>query len=208
MTKTDLLNRVQRVQDLLSEHFNVYLGLVDEKGSEVTLPSGLPLACYERMLEENSKCHGCLNELLQKYKEAKRTVTIRCPYGFYVNISSTRVFLSTNKSPVYLICGKTTDSLALETHFKLINGIFSLPLGALKTDSSKPAGTKSSSRLTQREMAILNLIADGLTNKEISSHLCISLSTVKSHIANIFKKIDVSNRTEAALVFKTIKDSD
>lgn len=53
--------------------------------------------------------------------------------------------------------------------------------------------------LTKREMEILTQIAGGMFNKEIAMNLNISERTVKNHISNIFKKIDVSDRTKAAV---------
>ena len=53
--------------------------------------------------------------------------------------------------------------------------------------------------LTKRELEILTQIAGGMFNKEIAMNLNISERTVKNHISNIFKKIDVSDRTQAAV---------
>ncbi len=53
--------------------------------------------------------------------------------------------------------------------------------------------------LTKREVEILSQVASGMFNKEIASNLNISERTVKNHISNIFKKIDVSDRTQAAV---------
>jgi LuxR family maltose regulon positive regulatory protein len=52
--------------------------------------------------------------------------------------------------------------------------------------------------LTQREMEVLHLITEGMTNREIAEHLFISETTVKSHITSIFRKLGVSSRTQAA----------
>ncbi len=53
--------------------------------------------------------------------------------------------------------------------------------------------------LTKREIEILAQVASGMFNKEIANNLSISERTVKNHISNIFKKIDVSDRTQAAV---------
>src|SRR6478672_10443654 len=54
------------------------------------------------------------------------------------------------------------------------------------------------SRLTTRELEILDLIDQGLSNKEIARRLTIELSTVKNHVHNILEKLNVSGRAEAA----------
>lgn len=53
--------------------------------------------------------------------------------------------------------------------------------------------------LTAREIEILNYVAAGTKNEEIAEKLFISPNTVRTHIYNIFKKIDVPNRLQAAL---------
>ena len=53
--------------------------------------------------------------------------------------------------------------------------------------------------LTKREIEVLKAISAGLLNKEIAINLGISERTVKNHISNIFKKIDVADRTQAAV---------
>ena len=53
--------------------------------------------------------------------------------------------------------------------------------------------------LTKRELEVLIEVANGKLNKEIANELKISERTVKNHISNIFKKIDVSDRTQAAV---------
>jgi len=53
--------------------------------------------------------------------------------------------------------------------------------------------------LTKREIEVLKLLSHGLLNKEIAFKLDISEKTVKNHVSNIFKKIEVSDRTQAAV---------
>jgi len=68
--------------------------------------------------------------------------------------------------------------------------------------SAPPAATAAHTAglvepLTGREIEILRLIAAGMRNQEIADHLFISLSTVKRHIANAYRKLGVNHRTEA-----------
>ena len=53
--------------------------------------------------------------------------------------------------------------------------------------------------LTSSEIEVLELIAEGMINKEIAKQLYISEKTVKNHVSNIFKKLNVSDRTQAAI---------
>lgn len=52
--------------------------------------------------------------------------------------------------------------------------------------------------LTDREIQIIKQISDGAVNKEIARSLCLSNHTIKTHIYHIYKKIKVSNRTQAS----------
>jgi LuxR family maltose regulon positive regulatory protein len=51
--------------------------------------------------------------------------------------------------------------------------------------------------LSDRELEVLRLAADGLSNREIAGQLCLAQSTVKSHLNTIFRKLDAKNRTQA-----------
>lgn len=68
-----------------------------------------------------------------------------------------------------------------------------------KLDEKKSFRNFNFYKLSIREISILKLITEGLLNKEIAFILSISEKTVKNHIARIFKKIDVSDRTQAAM---------
>lgn len=60
-------------------------------------------------------------------------------------------------------------------------------------------------RLTQRELEVLGFISQGLSNQEIASHLVVEVGTVKNHVHSIIKKLNVSNREEAATYLAFIK---
>lgn len=59
--------------------------------------------------------------------------------------------------------------------------------------------------LTRRETEVLVLIADGKTNQEIADEMIIELGTVKNHVHNLLKKLNVSNRAEAARYFNLMR---
>lgn len=63
-----------------------------------------------------------------------------------------------------------------------------------------PIADESISALTKRELEILRLVAEGLTNEEIGKRIFISEKTVKTHLTNIFDKLKVNNRFKAALM--------
>jgi LuxR family transcriptional regulator of csgAB operon len=67
---------------------------------------------------------------------------------------------------------------------------------------AKRLSANEASVLSEREIEILNLVARGAMNTEIGEKLFISRHTVKSHLYNIYKKIKVTNRLEAALWVK------
>lgn len=63
-----------------------------------------------------------------------------------------------------------------------------------KINESNSVSDDKISDLTKREKEIVNLIMNGLTNKEIATHLSISANTVKVHTKNIYEKLNVSDR--------------
>lgn len=71
--------------------------------------------------------------------------------------------------------------------------------GALLAQDDAGAGTGRGSTLTEREREVLGLIADGRSNREIARAFVLSEKTVKTHVSNILMKLDVADRTQAAL---------
>lgn len=66
-------------------------------------------------------------------------------------------------------------------------------------DNRHNEGLEKINSLTKREYEVLTLIAEGLNNRNIASRLYISEKTVKNHISNIFKKLELNDRVQAAI---------
>ena len=64
-----------------------------------------------------------------------------------------------------------------------------------------PTSRSTLNKLTKREQQVLPLLADGLSNKQIAARMTITERTVKYHISNILRKLDLFSRTEAAVAF-------
>jgi NarL family two-component system response regulator LiaR len=79
-------------------------------------------------------------------------------------------------------------------------GIGARALAALA--SGRPIGSGSDTmveNMTERETEVLSLLAQGMTNKDIAQEFIVSVRTVEAHLRNIYGKLSVNSRTEAAL---------
>ncbi len=72
-------------------------------------------------------------------------------------------------------------------------------LGEINRLSRHRRGKEEWEKITEREMDVLKLMSQGCSNKEIARSLSISEKTVKNHITNIFRKLQVDDRTQAVL---------
>jgi two-component system NarL family response regulator len=109
----------------------------------------------------------------------------------------------------YLLKGVSSDEVvkAIKTVFKgeaLLSPSIAIRLlkEFKKVSEEKPAKNAENlfSQLSAREKSVLTLIVEGKSNKEIANALFISEKTVKCHVSNILQKLQVNDRTQAAIV--------
>jgi DNA-binding NarL/FixJ family response regulator len=71
-------------------------------------------------------------------------------------------------------------------------------------EAPAPQAAATSGPLTERELAIVRLLADGATNREIAARLVLAEGTVKNHLTNILGKLGARDRTQAALLAREL----
>jgi DNA-binding NarL/FixJ family response regulator len=108
----------------------------------------------------------------------------------------------------YILKGVEAESLA-----RILARIASGEAYVSPTLSARLLGQKSlnqpiAEELDERQRRILRLVSMGLSNKEIAIELNLQEKTIKHHLTRIFSMLDVSNRTEAAMVFRNSDETD
>lgn len=104
--------------------------------------------------------------------------------------------------PVYDNNGSLVSSITINVDTSNGHGKFQKTDKKSSSPEFRPFSTTNPSlpiSLTKRELQVLSMLGDGLTNKEISEQLNISPHTVKSHVVHIFDKLGVNHRTQAVV---------
>ena len=97
----------------------------------------------------------------------------------------------------YVVKGASVQQLseAIDTALKG-RGVYVHPMAAERLVGIQQTPTHE--QLTERELDVLRLVVEGATNEQIAAGLCVTEKTVKTHLSAIFRKLSVSNRTQAA----------
>ncbi len=127
------------------------------------------MVCALYRLEQLDKARQCLLEILPQAAKERYT----------------RIFLDEGE-PIKRILSTLHQPNYTSYLHKLINAF---------NDHQKDADSQQ--LLSTRELEVLHLLSQGLSNREISDQLCISIRTVKWHTSNIYEKLECKNRTEA-----------
>jgi DNA-binding NarL/FixJ family response regulator len=99
-----------------------------------------------------------------------------------------------------VVCVKTAepDDLLTAIRQAFQHSIYVAGLRSRTTTEVTPPEPVDVPELTRRELEILRLVAEGLSNSQLAKMLWVTEQTVKFHLSNIYRKLDVSNRTEAS----------
>ncbi|MEL7024171.1 MAG: response regulator transcription factor [Pseudomonadota bacterium] len=94
----------------------------------------------------------------------------------------------------------------------VMNGELCVPqnadLDSSDVDPEEQAAAAAVRTLTPHQFRVLMMLSEGLLNKQIAYELSVSEATIKAHITAVFRKLDVSNRTQAVLVVQRLSVSD
>ncbi|WP_378178132.1 response regulator transcription factor [Aquimarina sp. SS2-1] len=144
---------------------------------------------YLEDLKQNTYYDELLERLENKYPESSYTRQ----YKTELSADKFSVSITKNQPSSYWIW--------ILILLLIISGIFNL-VQFQKLKKHQNSYKLTERRLTQQEKRILDLILKDKTNKEIASMLFLSVSTIKTHINNLYKKIDVESREEVKTLYK------
>lgn len=130
--------------------------------------------------------HHVLGNKAQAFASLKRGLTLAQPEGYV------RIFVDEGKVMFELLTG-LSEVEGLKEYIRRLLSAFGKQSDAPLPPSSQPLIDP----LSDRELEVLRLVAQGFSNDEISKRLFLSVSTVKGHNLRIFGKLQVKNRTEA-----------
>ena len=101
---------------------------------------------------------------------------------------------------VLCISGFQEDDLAVAIRQSLSRSIYlvSIPSAAVEARAQAPRMSDNDPELTRREIEILQLVSEGHSNSQVGRMLWVTEQTVKFHLSNIYRKLNVANRTEAS----------
>ena len=164
-----------------------------------------------KLLALESRAFYALGDTAQALNALERALTLAEPQG------NVRYFIEEGEPMGELLrhavaqgimpdyAGRLLEALDQERSTSQVSGstVATQHATNLKPETVEPA-THLIEPLSERELEVLQLVAEGLSNREIAQRLFLSLPTVKWHTSNIYGKLGVSNRTQAVAKARTL----
>ncbi len=131
--------------------------------------------------------------------EFKKIINEEIKEEFFINPTNSSIYKSI-KSYILEVIPSTSieDNNMINTYYM----VYIYDKSWFEQISNKFVHVKEEFNLTTREQEIVSLVIKGLSNKDIADNLCISIYTVKKHMKNIFRKMNVTSRS--AIISKTL----
>lgn len=194
---------------------NALLGVISKDFPEVTTSQSFDYTSTFEMLENNRETDLLLLDLnMPGNQDLIGLIKLRenFPLVPLVVISATENTNTISRAMGHGASGyipKTATAIEIsEALTAVLEGETWLPLfvrGKLKSiDKEEKELAAKVATLTTHQFRVMQLIQEGLLNKQIAHELCISEATVKAHITTIFKKLGASNRTQAVVLFSNM----
>lgn len=211
--------KIQAFQDSFAKSFGISLCILSVKGKPLTVWSNSLLFCHYMMRKNKERCvqerQNAINYVLKHHKphifKCYMGLTLFvCPiiycgeivcvaYGGGVNLDKKESYDS-NKIDCNV---PNLTERELVDIINLLGATFNL-LDDCQGQKQEGVGNNRTTKelcflqnkLSRREMEIVELIYNGMTNKEISEHLYISEKTVKTHVSNILAKMEMKDRMQ------------
>lgn len=222
------LAKIQQLQDMFSRHFQVSIAIHSIDNNDITIPSNQNAFCHNKLMNSDSLCHNFLLQMQEQITDKLIVTTCPHQCSFAIaplngslepfNYQAPEYFITivqnNRKSMEELFADFESDSFLANdsqpTEFyeiaQIISFTFDVIFALMKTEKMGleleiPEGFRKEglNALTMREKEILHLVSNGMSNQQIATQLFISEHTVKAHISNILKKLNLSNRTQLAI---------
>ena len=214
--------RIQTFQDLFSLNYNLSMCFLDANASPLTVWSKDSLFCRVVQKENLQRCTECGLAAFASVQAEKETRIYTCPYGITCVLAP--IFLNGTITAYAYLGGcvykdsKITPQLREKYHLaeyskdqlqiiaKLLDSVLKMldvDYNALtsKSEAVKLTGRMRDDRISAREQEIVELLCQGMTNKQIAETLFISETTVKTHVSNILTKLNLHDRMQIIVHF-------
>lgn len=186
------------------------IGLVLENSPDIRLTTAVSIDGAREQLKKNGEFDLILLDLdmpgMNGVETLKEITALNAgrPVGIITGGPTPRVVEEMTRNGAAGLVPKTTSMKSLTNAIRFMAaGERYFPLELIQ--ENKAAQRAFVSPLSDREVSVLNLLADGMPNREIGDSLGLAEATVKMHVKSICRKLGVTNRTQAVIQARNLK---